>query len=36
MAPPFDESGFRLGERADLTARYPGSRDRIAELTRPG
>lgn len=36
MAPPFDESGFRLGERADLTARYPAARDRIAELTRPG
>ncbi|WP_308258021.1 cupin domain-containing protein [Pseudonocardia lacus] len=35
MAPPFDESGFRLAERADLTARYPAARARIAELTRP-
>ena len=35
MAPPFDESGFRLGERADLIARYPARRDRIEELTRP-
>jgi hypothetical protein len=36
MAPPFDDSGFRLGERADLASRYPAWRDRIAELTRPG
>ncbi|HZG89756.1 MAG TPA: cupin domain-containing protein [Pseudonocardia sp.] len=33
-APPFDWSAFRLGDRADLTARYPARRRRITELTR--
>lgn len=33
-APPFDWPGFRLGDRADLTARYPRVRSRVAELTR--
>jgi predicted cupin superfamily sugar epimerase len=33
-APPFDWSGFRLGDRAELTAGWPGARARIAELTR--
>ena len=35
MAPPFRWEGFSLGDRADLTARYPGAAARIAELTRP-
>ena len=26
-APPFDWSGFRLGDRAELVARYPAARD---------
>ena len=34
MAPPFDWSGFRLGDRAELVARYPAAQARIAELTR--
>jgi uncharacterized protein len=34
MAPPYDPAGFRLGGRAELGARYPGARARIAELTR--
>jgi predicted cupin superfamily sugar epimerase len=34
MAPPYTEDGFRLGERADLVARWPTARDRIVELTR--
>lgn len=33
-APPFDWSGFRLGERAELVDRYPGARARVEELTR--
>lgn len=32
-APPFDWSGFELGDRATLTATHPGARVRIAELT---
>ncbi len=35
-APPFDWTGFRLGHRADLVARYPGVRGRIGELTASG
>lgn len=35
-APPFDWSGFRLGDRADLVARYPGAGARIEELTASG
>ncbi len=34
MAPPFDWSGFRLGDRAELAVRYPAAQARIAELTR--
>jgi uncharacterized protein len=34
MAPPFAPAAFRLGERDELTARFPAVRDRIAELTR--
>jgi uncharacterized protein len=34
MAPPFEPAVFRLGARDELAARYPGCRDRIAELTR--
>ncbi len=33
-APPFDWTGFRLGDRADLAGRYPAARARISELTR--
>lgn len=33
-APPFDWTGFRLGDRADLTARWPDATNRIAGLTR--
>ena len=33
-APPFDWTGFRLGDRADLTSRWPEAAGRIAELTR--
>lgn len=35
MAPPFRWDGFRLGSRAELTARYPQAGARIRELTRP-
>jgi predicted cupin superfamily sugar epimerase len=35
MAPPFDWSGFGLGERADLVSRWPTAHDRITALTRP-
>lgn len=35
MAPPFRWDGFRLGDRAELTRRYPGAAARIAQLTRP-
>lgn len=34
-APPFDWSGFRLGDHAELAARFPAARRRIAALTRP-
>jgi predicted cupin superfamily sugar epimerase len=34
MAPPFEPAAFRLGERAELVARYPAAGTRIAELTR--
>jgi uncharacterized protein len=34
MAPPFRWDGFRLGSRAELTARYPQAAARIRELTR--
>lgn len=34
MAPPFDWTGFRLGDRAELTARFPGVAARIEALTR--
>jgi predicted cupin superfamily sugar epimerase len=33
-APPFDWSHFELGDRADLTARYPAAAPRITSLTR--
>jgi predicted cupin superfamily sugar epimerase len=33
-APPFDWSGFRLGDRSELVARYPAARARIVRLTR--
>jgi predicted cupin superfamily sugar epimerase len=33
-APPFDWTGFRLGDRADLIDRHPAARLRIRELTR--
>lgn len=36
-APPFRWEGFRLGDRAELTARFPAAAARIARLTRdPG
>ena len=35
VAPPFDWSAFRLGDRTELTAAYPSARARIARLTRP-
>lgn len=35
MAPAFRWDGFELGDRDDLTGRYPQAADRIAELTRP-
>lgn len=34
MAPGFDWEGFRLGDRAELSKRYPEFSTRIAELTR--
>ena len=34
MAPPFHWEGFELGDRESLSARYPDSTRRIAELTR--
>ena len=34
MAPPFDWTGFELGERAALSAGYPAAAERIAALTR--
>jgi predicted cupin superfamily sugar epimerase len=33
-APPFDWTHFELGDRAELTARYPAAAVRIAALTR--
>jgi hypothetical protein len=35
MAPPFDRARFRLGDRAELLARYPDARARIEELITP-
>jgi uncharacterized protein len=35
MAPPFDWSGFRLGDRAELLRKWPSATDRITALTRP-
>jgi predicted cupin superfamily sugar epimerase len=35
MAPPFDRACFRLGDRAELLARYPDARARIEELITP-
>jgi predicted cupin superfamily sugar epimerase len=35
VAPPFDWSAFRLGDRTELTVAYPSARARIARLTRP-
>ena len=35
MSPPFHWEGFELGERADLTARFPAWETRISQLTRP-
>jgi predicted cupin superfamily sugar epimerase len=35
MAPPFDETGFELGHRDELTARYPAAAAEIAAMTRP-
>lgn len=34
VVPPFGWEGFRLGERAALSAAYPHAAGRIAELTR--
>jgi predicted cupin superfamily sugar epimerase len=34
VSPPFDWAGFRLGDRAELSAAYPSAAARIAELTR--
>ena len=34
MAPPFDWSSFRLGQRAELTAGWPHAAPRIQALTR--
>lgn len=34
VAPPFEWSGFGLGVRADLLARWPSARARITALTR--
>ena len=33
-APPFDWTGFRLGDRADLVAGWPDAATRISRLTR--
>lgn len=33
MSPPFDWSGFELGDRAALVARYPAAESRIRDLT---
>ena len=35
MAPPFQWSDFRLGERSELVRRYPVAGERITELTAP-
>ncbi len=34
MAPPFDEASFELGDRAVLSAAYPGAAEDIARFTR--
>ena len=34
MAPPYTDSGFRLGGRDELIARFPGAAGEIARLTR--
>lgn len=34
MAPPFDESGFELGDRHTLVASHPDMRSQIEALTR--
>lgn len=34
VAPPFEPSRFRLGDRTDLAARYPAHQLRISQLTR--
>lgn len=34
MAPPFDWTGFELGDRESLQAKYPAMRSQIATLTR--
>jgi len=34
MAPPFDWSGFELGIREELCARFPAVASRITALTR--
>lgn len=34
VAPPWDERGFRLGERTDLLAAFPAHADLIRDLTR--
>jgi predicted cupin superfamily sugar epimerase len=34
VAPPFDWSGFRLGDRADLLRGWPSAGTRITDLTR--
>lgn len=35
MAPAFEPDHFELGDRDDLTARYPEAAEQIARLTRP-
>ncbi len=34
MAPPFHQAGFELGERGELSERYPSAAAEIARLTR--
>jgi predicted cupin superfamily sugar epimerase len=34
MAPPYTDEGFQLGDRAELTARYPEAAADIVRLTR--
>lgn len=35
MAPPYEDAGFELGDRHELTAEFPDAAERIARLTRP-